>query len=229
MFRGIDEKKFLPAMVVCFCLFCGLLLVFAFGCAVRHLPGGGTQPASAFEQVLAWNAALAQANSGFADNVIGLQRTGFLEIQAARGILVKQATIAQADKRITDRISAAALCGADSAGANAAPAQLDAATAKCAQISGPGIAADINLITGAIADLNSAELLAVKDQTKRQALADLLSSIGALVGKIYRSLETQGVVKTTAFCILGPPVQTAMVTWTTDKPVPDVFVCEVRR
>lgn len=195
MTNGIDERKLLPAIVVCFTLFLGGCLLLAFGCAVRHLPNGATAPATNFEQILAWNAAVAQANSGFADNVISLQQTGFLEVQQAKGILLKQGAIAQADKRITDRITAAAACGATQAGTTATAEQLDAATAACAQISGPAIGQDIALILGTINDLNTSWLVGVKDRAKRQALSDLLTTLEVLIRKISGSLSFEGVVK----------------------------------
>lgn len=181
-------KKSAAPIVVAF-----VLLVA--GCAVRHLPDGTTAKATNFEQILAWNAAAAQANDGFADNVIALQRGGAMGIPEAKTILVTQAKIAEADKRITARISAAATCAAQQAGTNATAVQLDAAAATCAQISAPGLAADINVILGSISDLNSAGLVAVKDPAKRQALTELLGTIQALVQKIYGTLESQGVIK----------------------------------
>lgn len=114
------------------------------------------------------------------------------------------------DKRITDRISAAATCGATQAGAKATAAQLDAAAAACAQISGPGLAADIDLILGAIADLNSGGVLAIKDDVKRQAIADLLLTVQSLVRQIYNSLESQGVVKPKPSARIVGPIYVAV-------------------
>lgn len=191
-------KQIRSAIVVCFAIAVIGLIAIAFGlggCAVRHLPGGGTQPATKFEQILAWNAALAQANDGFADNVIGLQKTGFLGIPETRAILLKQAAIASADKRITDRIGAAATCAQQQVGANPTTAALDAAAVTCAQISGPAIATDINLIVSSVGDLNTTGILAVKDDVKRQALAELLASVQALLAQISGSLTSQGVIK----------------------------------
>lgn len=189
------QRSLSPTLPTVALLLAGLTLFLFGGCAVRHLPGGATQKATNFEQILAWNAAAAQANDGFADNVIGLQQAGFLGIPEAKNILLKQGAIAQADQRITDRISAAAKCAGEQAGPSATAAQLDAAAAACAQISGPGLASDINLILGSLTDLNSGMLLGVKNDAKRQALSELLATIQTLVGKIYSSLETQGVIK----------------------------------
>src|SRR5882672_798584 len=180
----MNKKKLVP-----------FLCLLVAGCAVRHLPGGGTAPATNFEQVLAWNAAAAEANDGFASNVIALQQGGMMGIPEAKTILIEQGAIASADKRITERISAAATCAARQAGTAATAAQLNAAAVVCARISGKGLAADINLILGAIADLTTTGLVPVKDQVKRQALVELLGTIQVLVQKIYNSLETQGVIQ----------------------------------
>jgi hypothetical protein len=197
VFNGVDERKLLPAIVLSFCLFVAGLILLASGlggCAVRHLPGGGTQPATRLEQVLAWNASLAQANDGFAENVIALERGGIIGIAEAKTILVGEAKIAEADKRLTDRIRAAAVCAVNKAGGSATALQLDQAGSDCAQISGPGIAADLNLILGTLADLNATGLLAVKDDAKRQALSDLLATISGLVNQIYGALERASIV-----------------------------------
>jgi hypothetical protein len=213
MINGIDERKLLPAIVFCFCVFVGGCLLLAFGCAVRHLPNGTTAPATTFEQVLAWNASAAQANDGFADNVIGLQRAGFLSVPDAKTILLKQAAIASADARITTRITAAAACGAQQAGANATPAQLDSAAAGCSAIFAPAIGQDIVLILGAISDLNTSALLAVKDPVKKQALSDLLATIEALIQKISSSLVSVGVLKSASLVESRPLLFAEVQSW----------------
>lgn len=182
-------KRWIGSAVAVFS--CAVLLA---GCAVRHLANGSTQPATAFEQMLAWNAAVAQANDGFADNVIAMQNSGLLTVPQAKAILVKQATIAKADVRLTNRIGTAAQCGAQKAGTAATSAQLDAAAASCAQLSATGIVADVNLILTTLSDLNGTNLVGVKDAAKRQALADLLQTVQTLVNKIYATLEAAGVV-----------------------------------
>lgn len=192
---GVPRNKLLPAIVVCFCLFgAGLVLLFSGGCAVRHLPGGKTAPATRFEQVLAWNAAIAQANDGFADNVIALQRSGLLEMEYAKAVLLKEAAIAKADQQITQQIGAAALCATQQAGPNATPAQLDAAGASCAQVSAPAIAVEVKLITDSLTDLNGGMLLGVKDPAKKQALDAILTTIGGLVTNISSALTQGGVI-----------------------------------
>lgn len=191
----MPRKQLRAAIVVCLCVvLAGVLVLLSGGCAVRHLPGGGTAPATRFEQVLAWNAAIAQANDGFADNVIALQRSGLLEMQYAKAVLLKQAAIAKADQQITNQISAAALCATQSAGSNPTPAELDAAGATCAQVSASALATEVQLITSSIAELNSGMLLGVKDPAKKQALDGILTTIGGLVTNISSALTQGGVI-----------------------------------
>jgi|SRR5882724_857023 len=195
MFRhGIDGKKLLPAIVVCFTLFFAGLVLLAYGCAYRHLPGGGKAPATAFEQVLAWNAAGAQANSGLADTIIGLQRAGFISIPAAKSILIKQGQIAEADLRITNLISAAAACAQQSAGANATTAELDAAGAACAKISAPQLRRDIDLVTSLIVALTDESALGIKDPAKRDATTAVVKNMGNLIGQVFTMLSKVGVL-----------------------------------
>jgi hypothetical protein len=189
------RKKLVLAIIVCWSLVALGIVPLLNGCAVRHIPGGGTAPATTFEQVLAWNAAAAQANDGFASNVISLQQGGTIGIAQAREILVKQAAIAEADKRITARISAAANCASAQVGSTANAAQLNAAGITCAQLAAPGVATDISLITGTISDLTTTGLTGISDPAKRQALIELLGTISALVQQIAGALQTQGVIK----------------------------------
>jgi hypothetical protein len=193
--RKLTDEQIADIVAVYLCILIVLLaMVLAGGCAVRHLANGTTQPATTFEQVLAWNAAIAQANDGFADNVIALQSSGVLTVAEAKTILTKQGQIAQADKRITDAVGAAAACGAQNAGSTATSAQLDSASAACAQTSGASIAKDVNLILTLASDLAGTDLVGVKDPAKRQALATFLSTVQQLINKIYASLESVGVV-----------------------------------
>lgn len=191
---GVRRTELLPAIVVCFCLFAaGIVLIFE-GCAVRHLPGGGTAPATRFEQVLAWNAALAQANDGFADNVIALQRGGVIEMEYAKAVLLKQAAIAKADRDITNQISAAALCATDQLGKNAVPSELDAAGVTCAQVSSSALATEVQLITDTLTDLDKNLLLGVKNQDKRKALDAFVVTIGETITNIASALKQGGVI-----------------------------------
>lgn len=192
---GVPRKQLRAAIVVCLCLmFAGVLVLLAGGCAVRNLPGGGTAPATRFEQVLTWNAAIAQANDGFADNVIALQRSGILEMDYAKAVLLKQAAIADADQKITQQIQAAALCASQAAGANATAAQLDTAGVACSQATSSAIGSEVQLITSSIADLNNGMLLGVKDPAKQQALTAILTTIGQLVANISSALTQGGVI-----------------------------------
>jgi hypothetical protein len=176
-------------------LFFTLLTLLLYGCAVRYTPGGGTTPATAFEQMLVWNTALAQANDAVATNVIALQQSGVLTIPQAKIILAKQGAIAQADQRLTQQIQAAATCGHQNAGASPTPAQIDAAAAACAKASVNAFASDLALISQFLTDLNDSLLLGIKDPVKRKELSDLLTAVSTLVGKIHDALYRQGVVK----------------------------------
>jgi hypothetical protein len=191
--RGIDEKKLFPAIVVCVSLFVGGLVLLAYGCAVRHLPNGTTQPATRFEQIMSYNAAIAQANDGFADNVIGLQSSGVITKGAAKTILTEQAQIAIAHKKITADLQAAASCGLANAGASATPAQVSDASAVCAKSYAAELQNALNLILNSLANLNSGGLLGVGEQQRFQ-LAQVLASIGNLAQQIIGTLREYAVI-----------------------------------
>lgn len=157
--------------------------VLLCGCAVQHLPNGGTRPASQIEQMLAWNTALAQANNVISDNVIGLQRSGLLDVPTARAILIKQGQIAQADLRITQILTLAAACASSQAGPNATPQVIDAATKSCLAGLGPGLKADIDAIMLALTALANANVVSPQFQT-----------ISTLVNNLFQTLFNLGVI-----------------------------------
>lgn len=192
----MNRKKLLPAIVACFVLF--LLGIFLLvGCAVRHTPGGGTAPATTFEQILVWNTALAQANDGIVDNVIGLQHAGLISVSEAKTILAKQGSIAQADNRVTARLKAATACAQTTAPASPSPAQLDAAAVTCEKgIPGTSLKGDLQLVLLVVHGLTSGnDLLSIKDPAKRQAILDLVASVETLTKQIFSALQTQGVIQ----------------------------------
>lgn len=194
MFRGIDdESKLFRAARVGMAIFaCGLALLM-YDCGVRHLPGGATAPATRFEQIMAYNAALAQANDGFADNVISLEASGVIAKGSAKSILVEQARIAAADKTITRDLQAAANCGLAAAGPSATPAQVSDASALCAKSYAAELQNAVTLITDAIASLNNGLLLPVAEQN-RFKLAALLAGIQNLSQQILGTLREYSIV-----------------------------------
>jgi hypothetical protein len=161
------------------------------GCAVRHLPNGATAPATKWEQLMAWNAALAQTNDGLADNVISLQKNGTISKDAAHIILFKQGSIAQADKRITANLQAAALCGSTNAAPGATPAQLSDASGACAKTYGQALDRDFSLVLTTVAELNSQKLLGLSDQ-ERGAIGPELMALANLVHDIVGVLQHYG-------------------------------------
>jgi hypothetical protein len=191
---GIDPRKLFPAVAVCLAIVAGMVALLFSGCAVRHNANGTTTPATRFEQIMAWNAAIAQTNDGFADNVIGLQSSGDVSKDSAKNILVAQARIAQADKSITGYLKTAASCGLTNAGSSATPAQVSDASALCAKSNGAELQNAINLILNSLADLNSGLLLGVKNDQKRFALAQALASIQNLAQQIFGALREYSVI-----------------------------------
>lgn len=198
--EGIDRRRLFPAFAVCLAMFAGLVALLFSGCAVRHNANGTTSAATRFEQLMAWNTALAQANDGFADNVIALQKAGTLSKDSAYVTLFKQAQIAQADKRITANLKAAALCGTQNAGAGATPQQISDASGACAKTYTEALDRDFGVITDSIAAVNSQKLLGLSD-SERQALAQTLTGLQNLVHDIVGLLKEYG-----ASTAVNPPV-----------------------
>jgi hypothetical protein len=188
---GISQRKLFPAMAVCRAIVAGMVALLFSGCAVRHLPNGTTQPATRFEQIMAWNTALAQTNDGFADNVISLANAGTISKDSARIILYKQGEIAQADKRITENLKAAALCGSTNAAPGSTPQQISDASGACAKTYSQGLDRDFTFIVNALAALNSQKLLGLSDP-ERAAIGATLTALQNFVHDIVGLLQEYG-------------------------------------
>jgi hypothetical protein len=192
--RSVDPRKLFPAMAVCLAIFAGMVVLLFAGCAVRHNANGTTTPATRFEQIMAYNTAIAQANDGFADNVIGLQSSGDVSKESAKSILTMQARIARADKSITGILKSAANCGLANAGSSATLAQVSDASALCAKSYGAELQNAVNLILDSLAQLNNGLLLGVKTDQKRFGLAQALASVQNLAQQILGALREYSVI-----------------------------------
>src|SRR5205807_7696914 len=70
---------------------------------IRHPSGKDINPRapSAWENVMVWNAALAEANRGIAEGVIAGNQSGEISIALSKAILDQQERIAKADEELT--------------------------------------------------------------------------------------------------------------------------------
>lgn len=207
----VDKTKICAAVVVCLSLFIAGLILLASGCAVRHMPGGGTAPATNFEQVLAWNAAGMQANDGLASNVIALQEAGVFSVEKTKSILTKQAQIAQADTRITNLISAAALCAQKAAGDKATAAELNNAEVACSAIAGPALKQNIDLVMKMLTALTSEAVVGIKDPEKSAAITAILTNMSNLIGQVFQVLAKAGILPREPIAPIATPSPAAAV------------------
>ncbi len=79
------------------------LVVLLGGCAAVRpsAPGTPTRPATPYENILAWNAALANANLAIAQGVIAANDANEISVPMANLILTAQSKIADADRQLT--------------------------------------------------------------------------------------------------------------------------------
>lgn len=71
------------------------------GCAKKPNAQGTTSQASPYEQVMAWNAAMAQANHSVEQGVIIVQQSNLLSVEETNRVLTVQAKVAILDKQAT--------------------------------------------------------------------------------------------------------------------------------
>lgn len=154
------------------------------GCAARvastpTVPGRAAKP---LENVLAWNAALANANLGVANNVIAAQNANALSVDVANRILTAQSMIADGDRQLTGILQVLGTCltKPPAGGCFASTAQIN------------GLIAQIGT---AASNLVKSGDLGIKDANSAAAITSAMKSIAALAQQIVGTLQAGGLLQ----------------------------------
>jgi hypothetical protein len=152
------------------------------GCAAS-VPATATVPGRAgtpMENVLAYNASLADANLAVANAVINVQKSGQISVAAANNILTAQSMIADADRQLTALLQQTAVQLKTNPSAT-----LDAAT----------INALLGRIRSSASALVSSGDLGIKDTATQKTVVSSMNSIVQFATSITTALNAAGLVK----------------------------------
>jgi hypothetical protein len=154
------------------------------GCSVLHVAGGGRKP-TAIEQVLTWNAALADANLSVAQGVIAANQANQIDVPTSNAILTEQSRIADADRQLTPIL------------AKACSPQATIQACNPAILSGDAVMIQNFLAVISVAGQNLVKdgTAGIKNPQRAQSVGTAIASINTLAGEMTQSLKALGILK----------------------------------
>ncbi len=153
-----------------------------YGCAAR-VPSTATapgRPGKPVENVLAYNASLADANLAVARAVIAAQQAVEISVDGANRVLTAQSSIADADRQLTYTLQEFAVT---------------LQTNPDAKLSASTINALLNQISNAAAPLVTSGDVGIKNPTHQQTVLSSLKTILGFVQSITGVLNTAGLLQ----------------------------------
>lgn len=183
----LKRKQLLVDLACCLGVVTLLLLVFFFGgCSEMYVKGGGNaRQATAIEQVLTWNAALADANLGIAKGIIAANEAGEIDVPTSNAILTQQSLIADADRQLTPIL------------AKACSPQKQIQACNPAILSGDAAAIEnfLDQIRASASTLVKSGTAGIKNPTRKQTVDQAIQDVYTLMDKLVEGLQQLGVVK----------------------------------
>jgi len=181
----MERKRLLRASLVSFAIAGGLLAWILAGCATVRKDGAGTaRKPTAIEQVMAWNATLADSNLAIAKAVIAANEAGEIDVATSNTILTAQSLIANADRGLTPILAKA--CG---------PLLTDRCNAAVLSNDSALIGGFLDTIRTQADGLIKSGALGIKNPARKQAVQTALDAIYTLADQMVDALKTLGVLK----------------------------------
>lgn len=180
------KRQLLFDLTACVFVVAVLLVAFWFGgCAEMYTKSGNTRQATAIEQVLTWNAALADANLGIAKGVIAANEAGEIDVPTSNAILTQQSLIADADRQLTPIL------------AKACSPQKQIQACNAAILSGDAAAIEnfLDQIRASASNLVKSGTAGIKNPTRKQTVDQAIQAVYTLIDNIVSGLQQLGVVK----------------------------------
>lgn len=169
-----------------FLVSCLLASCLQISCAARvaSTPGVPGRQGKTLENVLAWNAALANANLGVANNVIAAQQAtpSLISVDAANRVLTAQSMIADGDRQLTFVLQTLGTCETKTPGAANCKAGASQINALISQIE-------------ASANALIAHDVGISDPATSKAVTTAMSSIFALAQQMIGALSAAGLLQ----------------------------------
>jgi hypothetical protein len=156
------------------------------GCAAYRTDATGkkTRTATAIEQVMAWNAALADSNLAIAKGVIAANEANEIGVPESNRILTAQSKIADADRQLTPLLAKA--CG---------PMKTDRCNPSVLSNDAAAISGFLDAIRDAATGLVKSGDVGIKNPARKQAVQTAVEDIYSLADRMIDALKTLGVLK----------------------------------
>lgn len=182
----LKRKQLLVDLCACALVVAVLLAAFCLGgCAEMYTKGSNPRQATAIEQVLTWNAALADANLGIAKGIIAANEAGEIDVPTSNAILTQQSLIADADRQLTPIL------------AKACSPQKQIQACNAAILSGDATAIEnfLDQIRASASTLVKSGTTGIKNPTRKQTVDQAIQAVYTLIDNIVGGLQQLGVVK----------------------------------
>ena len=165
---------------------CLLASCLQLGCASIHTAGGqpGRKP-TAMEQVMVWNAGIADSNLAIAKGVIAATEAAEIDVATANAILTEQSRIADADRQLTPILAKACTPQQLIQACNPSILSGDAATIK----------GFLDQIAASGKNLVGTGTAGIKNPQRAKAVGDAIAAIGTLAGEMTAGLQSLGVIR----------------------------------
>lgn len=190
----LKRKQLRIDLAACAFVVAVLLFVFWFsGCAYMQTKAP-SRPATAIEQVLTWNAALADANLGIAKGIIAANEAGEIDVPTSNAILTQQSLIADADRQLTPIL------------AKACSPQKQIQACNSAILSGDAAAIEnfVDQIRDSASKLVKSGTAGIKNPMRKQTVDQAIQNVYTLIDNLIGGLQQLGVLKTKTACGIAP-------------------------
>lgn len=184
----LKRKQLLFDLLACAFVVSVLLLAFYFGGCAAVRVKGNSRPVTAMEQVMTWNAALADANLGIAKGVIAANESGEIDVPTSNAILTQQSLIADADRQLTPILG------------KACSPQKQIQACNPAILSGDADAIEnfLDQIRTSASNLIKNGTVGIKNPKRKQTVDALIQTVYTLIDNVINGLQQLGVLKTKA-------------------------------
>jgi hypothetical protein len=182
---AIRSRGYTVAVLLCLCVSVATLP----GCAIRRA-SAPSQQVTALEQVMTWNAALADSNLAIAKGVIAASDAQEIDVPTANRILTAQSLIADADRQLTPILAKA--CSPQKQIQACNPAILSGDSAAIENFLDQIKASAKGLVSTPAGQAGAAS---IKNPQRREAVQAAIDAIYALADNIAAALKSLGVLK----------------------------------
>lgn len=173
-----------------------LALLSLSGCAaIRSTSGTKPRSVTPIENVMVWNASLAQTNLAVAQGIISANNEGAIDVATSNTILTAQSQIADADRQLTPILASACQPSAPLTGSTLVASTPQNCNLVLLSGQADAIQKFISTITKSAQTMAATGTAQIKNLQTQQAVGQSIATLNTLLGQIIGALKTAGVLK----------------------------------